>query len=177
MILRHSSTSTPSWVISSHFLMHQPSYCLGQGNFSPQPRLESAQAQKQGSLVLGGQYVDHALVGEMPSPSVGIRCLHNSGWANLGLSLPNLSFFHVAFLPQAGWVKWMTTRCMGDAWSPAEPNGSLTTGSMWTQAEHGKPCSSRRWLVWLGKVVLTRSPSGPWTGPTVMPARSSDTRP
>lgn len=66
---------------------------------------------------------------------------------------------------------------MEAAWSPAAPNGSPTIGSMWTPAGHGKLCSSRRWLAWRGKMAPTPSPSGPWTGPTVKPAWSSDARP
>lgn len=46
-----------------------------------------------GTLVSEDQCVGHALVAAMPSSSRGIRCLHSSGWPDLGFP-PTCSFVH-----------------------------------------------------------------------------------
>lgn len=84
------------------------------------------------------------------------------------------SLAHTILLSKVGWETWTTTRCTGAAWSLVALSGSPTTGSMWTPAKRGRRCSSRRWPAWPAKVALTRSQSGPWTGPTAMRAWSSE---
>ncbi|XP_075403438.1 transmembrane prolyl 4-hydroxylase isoform X2 [Tenrec ecaudatus] len=76
----------------------------------------------------------------------------------------------------AGWVTWTTTRCTEAAWSHEALSGSPTIGSTWTLAGRGRHFTSRKWRVWPVKVAPTRSPSGPWTEPTAMPAWSSEGR-